>query len=85
MRIDRGLKEAVQLQVLPKFQTQIAGAELPGSLQPYSIQQHACDLGVVGRRFDMRGEKLQLLYLALVVEYLDGLRPASLCRRVQFP
>jgi hypothetical protein len=43
------------------------------------------DLGIVVRRFDVRWEKLQLLCFAVVVEYLDGLQPASLCRRIQFP
>lgn len=85
VRIDRSLEEAVQLQALPKFQPQVADAELPCALQPHSVHQHARHLRIIGGRFDMRREQFQLLCFAVLVEHLHGLQPAGLRGTVQSP
>ena len=81
--IDRLFEESIQLQPLPQFQPQKAGAELPRSFQPHLVHQHARYLRIVGRRRHMRREQFQLLRFALFVEDLDRLQPARLRRTVQ--
>jgi hypothetical protein len=51
-------EEAIQVQPLPRLQTQIAGAEPPSPFQTYLIQQNSSHLWIIRRHLDMRRKKL---------------------------
>jgi hypothetical protein len=83
--IHRVLEEAIQFQAPPQFQPQIAGTELARPLQTNLVHQHASDLRIVCRRFDVGREQFQLLRFTLFIKDLNRSQPARLVGAVQFP
>ena len=82
--VHRLLEELIQLQPSPQFQPQIAGAELSRPFQAHPVDQDACHLRIVGWRFHMRREQLQLLRFTLFIKDLNRSQPARMVRTVQF-
>jgi len=74
----------IQLQPLPKLQTQKTVPKLPHPIEANPIDQHPRHLRVVLRRLGIGREQLQLPPFALLVEDGDRFMPARLRRVVQF-
>jgi hypothetical protein len=77
------LEEAIQVQPLPRLQTQIAGAEPPSPFQTYLTQQNSSHLWIIRRNLDMRRKKLNCCASRCSLKTSMVFQPASLRRTVQ--
>src|ERR1022692_1478279 len=70
---------------LPKFQSEKAATEPTHPFQSNLVHNHLRYLRIVIGRHHMRRKQFQLTRFPLLVEHLNRLQPARLCRTVQLP